>query len=101
MILIDNAMKYSNKNGTISVVFSQAETGKPVLAVRNTGVGIPEDERMRVFDRFYRSDFSRTRESGGYGLGLAIAKAIADRHKCAVSIDGCFGEWVSFTVGFS
>ena len=73
MNLIHNAIKYTPNGGTISVEVN-ATDGRAVIEVRDTGPGIPAAHRGRVFDRFYRVDTSRSRESGGVGLGLAIAR---------------------------
>jgi signal transduction histidine kinase len=73
MNLIHNAIKYTPNGGTISVEVN-ATDGRAVVAVRDTGPGIPTAHRDRVFDRFYRVDPSRSRDEGGVGLGLAIAR---------------------------
>ena len=77
-ILLDNAIKYTNDGGNISI-FLKKEKHQVVCSVRNSGEGIPTEELSRVFDRFYRGDPARSSDTGGYGLGLAIAKATADR----------------------
>jgi signal transduction histidine kinase len=94
-ILIDNAITHSGNNSAIKVTLKM-DAGRPTLTVYNTGVGIKDDERHKVFDRFYRSDGSRARESGGYGLGLSIAKAIVDAHKGRIKVIGEYGKWVEF-----
>ena len=96
-ILLDNAIRYSNENGKIQISL-RAESGRIRLSVYNTGVGVADEERFRVFERFYRSDESRARETGGYGVGLSIAKAIAEMHKGKISVTGKHGEWVRFDV---
>jgi two-component system, OmpR family, sensor histidine kinase CiaH len=80
MILLDNALKYTNTNGSVNISL-QKHNNKIRLTILNTGQGIHEKYLGKIFDRFYRTDKSRTRKSGGYGLGLAIAKAIIDQHK--------------------
>jgi len=80
MILLDNAVKYTNPRGEIRFRMKQQHQ-EVVISVANTGEGIAQDQLARIFDRFYRTDPSRTRARGGYGLGLAIAKAIVERHK--------------------
>ncbi|PFA58603.1 sensor histidine kinase [Bacillus sp. AFS015896] len=85
VILIDNAMKYNVENGQIKVTCSNA--GNFVtLIVEDTGIGISNEELPRIFDRFYRSDKSRTRSEGGIGLGLSIAKWITDAHDGEIKI---------------
>lgn len=96
-ILIDNAIKHSGPNGEIKITLSKFGD-KKALSVFNTGSSIPVNEREKVFERFYRSDNSRARSTGGYGLGLAIAKSIIDYHKFKISITGEDGKNVCFTV---
>lgn len=80
-ILLDNAVKYSSEKGRIKVSLSRAQrTGKINLTVSNTSERIDPDKLARLFDRFYRLDDSRSRKTGGSGLGLNIAKSIADAH---------------------
>lgn len=99
-ILIDNAIKHSDEQGTVDV--SLAKTSQKILlSVRNTGMGIAQSELEKVFERFYRSDASRSRETGGYGLGLAIAKSIAELHKGRISAQGEEGKYITFTVQLS
>ena len=74
-ILMDNAIKYTNKNGKITVSLIN-ERNKAKLIVKNTGEGIKKEHLEKIFERFYRVDDSRDRGTGGYGLGLSIAKAI-------------------------
>jgi signal transduction histidine kinase len=71
--VIHNAIKYTPNGGTISVEL-KASVAQAVIEVRDTGPGIPATHRDRIFDRFYRVDASRSREEGGVGLGLAIAR---------------------------
>jgi signal transduction histidine kinase len=73
MNLIHNAIKYTPNGGTITVEVN-ATSGGPMIEVRDTGPGIPAAHQDRIFDRFYRVDASRSREGGGVGLGLAIAR---------------------------
>jgi nitrogen-specific signal transduction histidine kinase len=94
-ILIDNAIQHSNRGSFIKVELKM-ESGHPRLSVRNTGTGIPDCERSKIFDRFYRSDDSRARETGGYGLGLSIAKSIVDAQKGNIKVIGEYGKWVEF-----
>lgn len=96
-ILMDNALKHTPEKGDIQVSLS-LETGKAVLRVRNTGQGIPKEEQQRIFERFYRSDSSRDRETGGYGLGLSIAKSIVEGHKGKIYTVGEEGKWIEFVV---
>lgn len=91
LILLDNAVKYSQqaKQVTISV---KEEERFVTIAVRDYGIGIPRDELEKVFLRFYRVDKARSREKGGVGLGLAIAKEIIDKYDGQITIDSEVGK---------
>ncbi|CAM3374717.1 MULTISPECIES: sensor histidine kinase [Saccharibacillus] len=97
MILLDNAIKYADPRGAVTLSLKRGQ-GEIALAIRNTGAGIPAEQLPRVFDRFYRTDQSRTRSQGGHGLGLAIAKSIVDQHKGRISAASTPGEQTTFTV---
>lgn len=92
--LLDNAVKYTPDGGTITVRLQAleptpgAEVGSIELSVADTGIGIPEGDRPRVFERFYRVDKARSRELGGTGLGLAIVKHIVEQHDGQVWVEG-------------
>lgn len=96
-IFIDNALKYSKESGTVRVSLTK-EDNKAILSVYNTGSGVPEDDVEKLFERFYRSDESRARSTGGYGLGLAIAKSIIDKHKFRVQVENQEGRSICFVV---
>ncbi len=96
-ILIDNAIKHSDENGIVRVTLTTAGN-KKILQVYNTGNSIRNSEKDKIFNRFYRSDESRSKATGGYGLGLSIAKAITDAHKGTITVDGEENKWISFTV---
>ena len=83
--LVENALRYTPAGGVVDVAAS-IEQGRPQLRVSDTGPGIPEAERGRVFDRFYRGEGAQeqSRDGSGSGLGLAIVKSIADRHGATV-----------------
>ena len=97
MILVDNAVKYTCEHGKIDISMKSAH-GNAVFKVRNTGEGLSEEDRKQVFERFYRADKSRARESGGYGLGLAIAKAICEGCGGSISVESEEGKYTEFTV---
>ena len=89
--LIDNAIKYGRDHGRVVVVL--AESGRGVrIAVRDDGSGIAPEHQTRIFERFYRIDKSRSRDSGGSGLGLAISKHIVEAHKSSIHIKSTVGE---------
>ncbi|MDE6789983.1 MAG: HAMP domain-containing histidine kinase [Ruminococcus sp.] len=96
-IFIDNALKYSKDGGTVRVSLSNID-GKSVFSVYNTGSGVKEEDKYRIFERFYRSDESRNRSTGGYGLGLAIAKSIIDKHKFKIEVENEEGRSICFIV---
>lgn len=97
MILLDNAVKYTNPKGSVAVTLKKQNTDV-LLCVSNTGDGIATEHLTRIFDRFYRTDTSRARKQGGYGLGLAIAKSIVDQHKGKIYAKSVAGESTSFYV---
>ena len=85
-ILCDNAVKYAPEGDTVAVTL--ARTRKGVLLATDNATGQPmSDETLRhLFDRFYRADASRSRESGGYGIGLSVARAIAEKHGGTIKV---------------
>ena len=95
-ILLDNAAKYTGENGSISVSLNKSK-GYAVFSVKNTGKGIPQEDLPKIFDRFYRPDSSRSEESGGYGLGLSIAKAIVERSGGKITAQSVLGL-TTFTI---
>lgn len=96
-ILLDNAFKYSETQGTITLRLKQ-HGDKRILTVTNTGNPIPGEEQKRIFERFYRSDSSRSRETGGYGLGLSIATSIVNSHKGHISVTSNEISGTCFTI---
>ena len=94
--LIDNACKYVDDGGAVDVSLSRS--GKQArLAVRNTGAPISPEDLPHVFDRFYRADKARTGGAGGHGLGLAIARAIAEEHGGTLTVASTQAEGTVFT----
>jgi signal transduction histidine kinase len=92
--VIHNAVKYSPVGGTIGVLVRTGEAGSVVVEIADHGPGIPLEDQAKVFDRFYRVDKARWRESGGAGLGLSIVKWAVEAHGGAVALasrpsDGC------------
>ena len=89
--IVSNAVKYTPDGGRIEI--HVGKTGKNVyVRVSDNGIGIPEKDLPRLFDRFYRVDKARSRESGGTGLGLSIAQEILKQHKGSIRIDSVYGE---------
>lgn len=100
VILLDNAIKHTDENGTID--FNVAlDSNKILLSVTNTGPGISEEHHQRIFERFYRVDKSRARETGGYGLGLAIAKTIVTQHNGTIVVTSSPEGPTTFAVSLS
>lgn len=97
LILIDNAITHTPAGGTITVSASR-QGHEAVIAVRDTGEGIPAEHLPRIFDRFYRADRSRNRESGGAGLGLPIAKALVELHGGQIAISSTVGSGTTVTI---
>ncbi|GGA29629.1 sensor histidine kinase [Paenibacillus physcomitrellae] len=97
MILLDNAVKYAGSKGSIEVQLGR-QKGHILLAVSNTGPGIPPEHLDKIFDRFYRVDASRSRQKGGYGLGLAIAKSIVEQHRGKIYARSTPNETTTFYV---
>lgn len=97
--LCDNAIKYNHKNGEVDIDISR-DNDRIVLTVKDTGVGIPEDCRDRIFERFYRVDKSRSKEVGGTGLGLSIVKHAALIMNADIRLYSKENEGSTFTVTF-
>ena len=96
LILLDNAIKYTPPDGRVEA--SLRENGQSVeIAIRDTGIGIPQEDLPRVFDRFYRADPARTRDPGGTGLGLSIARWIAEQHGGAITLTSRPGHGTTVT----
>jgi len=97
LILIDNALKYTPSGGRVTVT-CRRERGKAIFAVEDTGPGIPQDDQKRIFDRFFRAEKSRSRGLGGTGLGLPIARRIAEGHGGQISVTSLPGKGSTFRV---
>ncbi len=106
--LIDNGIRYNREGGSVDVKIEpispvKSEGAKKAIAkltVSDTGIGIPEEHLPRVFERFYRVDKSRSKETGGTGLGLAIVKHVAERHNAKIDITSKVDKGTTITVTF-
>jgi signal transduction histidine kinase len=94
--IFDNAIKYVNEGGIIDVLLKHGKRGI-ICAVGNSGAGIEKDDILKIFDRFFRADRSRSSETGGFGLGLSIAKTIMDKLGGKISAVSAHG-WTEFTL---
>ena len=97
VILLDNALKYTNPEDKI-ILDSSVNHKEWLIHVKNTGPSISEEDQARIFDRFYREDQSRAKETGGYGLGLAIAKQVIEQHHGQISVSNYLPQGVDFKV---
>jgi two-component system phosphate regulon sensor histidine kinase PhoR len=97
--LIDNAIKYTSK-GSIRITLEK-ERDSLLVRIRDTGIGIPKEEQDKIFKRFYRVDKSRSKESGGVGLGLNIAEWIARAHHGRIEVESVLNQGSTFTVYLS
>ena len=94
--LVDNAIRYTEAGGKVALL---VETN--AITVKDTGIGIPEECQSRIFDRFYRLDKCRSKESGGTGLGLAIVKHIAEVHHATIDLKSTVGFGTEIRIGFT
>jgi signal transduction histidine kinase len=96
-ILLDNAFKYTSPPGSVSLSLTQ--NGQvAVITVRDSGIGIPEEEQRKIFERFYRIDKARSRAQGGIGLGLSIAQWIVEQHHGSIRVQSHSGDGATFRV---
>ena len=98
--LCDNAIRYNNRNGWVNVTVGE-EGGKVLLEVKDNGIGIPKEHQDRIFERFYRVDKSRSKQTGGTGLGLAIVKHIVALHDADLKLESEPGKGTQIRVTFS
>jgi signal transduction histidine kinase len=96
-ILLDNAIKYSKESGSVTLSITM-EKNMVTISVKDNGIGIDEKDLTHIFERFYRVDKARTRQQGGHGLGLSIAKWIVDIHDGRISVESKIGEGSIFIV---
>ena len=96
--LVQNAIRYNNQGGKVTVTVTKKD--RPMLIVKDNGIGIPASEQKRIFERFYRVDKSRSKATGGTGLGLAIVKHIVEIHDARIELDSAPGVGTTVTVMF-
>jgi two-component system phosphate regulon sensor histidine kinase PhoR len=94
--LLDNAVQYTGPGGRITVS-ARPEGGNVVITVSDTGIGIPQADQARIFERFYRVDAARSREVGGTGLGLSIAKHLVEAHSGRIWVESEVGAGSRFS----
>ena len=98
--LVDNAVKYTNNGGKVEVILQKTDTGS-IIDVKDNGIGIPEESQEKIFERFYRVDKSRSRESGGTGLGLPIVKNACIENGADIKVESSVpGVGTTFRVTF-
>ena len=97
--LVENGIKYNVKNGKLQISISHTEDNV-IVKISDTGVGIPEDAIENIFERFYRVDKARSRQSGGSGLGLAIVRSIVERNNGSIQVDSQLGVGSVFSMCF-
>lgn len=95
--LLDNAIKYNKSGGKVTISVEK-ENNFVNVSIVDTGIGIPKDEINLIFERFYRVDKARTRDSGGAGLGLSIAKSIVEAHNGRIEVESELGKGSKFSV---
>jgi len=95
--LIDNAIKFTSTGGCVDVSLKK-DRGFAKVSIRDTGMGIPDEETGHIFERFYRVDKSRARDTGGTGLGLSICQWIARAHHGKIEVESELGRGSRFTV---
>lgn len=95
--IFSNSLKFTPEGGDISIEL-QSGTGEIIVIFRDTGIGIAEEDRKRIFERFYMADKSHNREAGGSGLGLAIVKRVVELHDGRVEIDSAVGKGTAVIV---
>jgi len=95
--LLSNSLKYTKENGTVEVSINKINN-EIIIKIKDTGIGIAQEDLPYIFERFYRADRSRNRVTGGVGIGLAIVKAIIDFHNGNIDVKSILGKGTEFTV---
>jgi signal transduction histidine kinase len=97
VILVDNALRYTPQGGSVGVDVGRS-ANQATVTVTDSGIGIEQAALRRVFDRFYRADDARNRDSGGAGLGLSIARQLVEEHGGRITAESSPGRGSTFTV---
>ena len=97
--IIDNAIKASDKGSQIDVT-GKCDDGKYILKIKDSGIGMTEEDIKYMFDEFYMADKSRTRREGGAGIGLSLVKQILDRHDAEISVESEMGKGTTVSICF-
>ncbi|RKY98284.1 MAG: hypothetical protein DRQ13_03710, partial [Ignavibacteriae bacterium] len=96
--LLSNAFKFTSVGGKITVSVSETDKNSVTIKIRDTGIGISEEEIPRLFDRFYQVDSSQTREQKGTGIGLSLTKELVELHQGSLKVESKQGKWTEITV---
>jgi signal transduction histidine kinase/DNA-binding response OmpR family regulator len=98
--LMSNAFKFTPSGGRVTVKLSEVSSNQVEIIVRDSGIGIPKSELIKIFDRFYQVDGSHTREHEGTGIGLALTKELVELHKGNIFVDSVEGHWTEVKLHF-
>ena len=98
--IVDNGIKYNKEQGQVDINLEYNSYHQPMITITDTGIGIPEADLNRIFERFYRVDKSHSREIGGTGLGLSIVKHGVLVHNAHIDVDSTLGEGSTFKITF-
>ena len=96
--LLENAIRHSARDGTVLVKIDTSAGGNAIITVKDHGCGIDPEHQQHIFERFYRGDESRARDTGGVGLGLAMVKTLVECYRGTVCVDSARGEGAAFVV---
>ncbi|HWI47312.1 MAG TPA: HAMP domain-containing sensor histidine kinase, partial [Rummeliibacillus sp.] len=95
--LLTNAMKYNRDGGRMDISLEE-HANHIIISFSDTGIGMTKEQQLRIFDRFYRADTSRTKSTPGTGLGLSIVKSIITMHHGSISVDSAVNQGTTFTI---
>ncbi len=96
--LLSNAFKFTPNENEISVSLKKCDESSIEIKIRDTGIGISEEQLPKIFDRFYQVNSAHTREHGGTGIGLSLVKELVELHHGSISVDSKLGEWTEFKI---